>query len=138
MLPAAAACPARFAVPYGYGTFVLYELEAMEKLGVTVELYSLLRERSQSRPSGSGEVGLKRARYLPWLSPAILRAHWHFIRRDPGRYFRTLAEVLRGAWGCIRCFGGALAFFPKVVRFAYEMEKQAIQHLHAHLRTTRQ
>src|SRR5258708_1952624 len=45
-------------------TFVLYELEAMEKLGVTVELYSLLRE------------------------------------------------------------------YPKVVRFAYEMEEQAIQQVH--------
>ena len=112
-------------------TFVLYELEAMEKLGVTVELYSLLRERPKV-VHPEAEKWVKRARYLPWLSPAILRAHWHFIRRDPGRYFRTLAEVLRGAWGCIRCFGGALAFFPKVVRFAYEMEKQAIQHLHAH------
>jgi colanic acid/amylovoran biosynthesis glycosyltransferase len=112
-------------------TFVLYELEALEKLGVTLELYSLLREHPEA-VHPEAEKWIKRVRYLPWLSPTILRAHWHFIWRDPGRYFRTLAEVLRGTWGCLRCFGGALAFFPKVVGFAYEMEKKAIQHVHAH------
>lgn len=112
-------------------TFVLYELEALEKLGVTVELYSLLREHPKV-VHREAENWVKRGHYLPFFSPKILRAHWHFLRRDPGRYFGTLAEVLRGTWGCARCFGAALAFFPKVVRFAFEMEKQAIQHLHAH------
>ncbi len=110
-------------------TFVLYELEAMEKLGVTVELYSLLREYPKV-VHPEAEKWVRRAHYFPFFSPKILRAHWHYIRRNPGRYFRTVAEVLRGTWGCARCFGAALAFFPKVVRFAYEMEKQAIQHVH--------
>ena len=110
-------------------TFVLYELEAMEKLGVTVELYSLLREHPQvTHPEA--ERWVRRAHYLPFLSPAILRAHWHFICHDPRRYFGTLAEVLRGSWGCFRCLCGALAFFPKVVRFAYEMKVQRIHHVH--------
>jgi colanic acid/amylovoran biosynthesis glycosyltransferase len=112
-------------------TFVLYELEAMAKLGVTVELYSLLREHPKV-VHPEAEKWVKRAHYLPFLSPKILRTHWHFIRHDPVRYFRTVAEVLRGTWGCLRCFGAALAFFPKAVRFAYEMEEQAIQHVHAH------
>jgi colanic acid/amylovoran biosynthesis glycosyltransferase len=112
-------------------TFVLYELEAMEKLGVTVELYSLLREHPKV-VHPEAEKWVKRAHYLPFLSPKILRAHWHFIRHNPERYFRTVAEVLRGTWGCVRCFGAALAFLPKAVRFAYEMEEQGIQHVHAH------
>ena len=111
-------------------TFVLYELEALEKLGVTVELYSLLREHPKV-VHPEAEKWITRGHYLPLLSSAILHAHWHFICRDPGRYFRTLAAVLRGAWGCVRCFGGALAFFPKVVRFAYDMEERGIQHIHA-------
>ena len=112
-------------------TFVLYELEALEKLGVGVELYSLLREHPKV-VHPEAEKWIRRAHYLPWLSPSIFRSHWHFIRRDPKLYFRTLAEVIRGAWGCIGCFGGALAFFPKAVRFANEMESQGIQHVHAH------
>ena len=76
-------------------TFVLYELEAMEKFGVKVELYSLLRERPKVvHPEAKKWV--RRAHYLPFFSPKIFRAHWHFIRHDPGRYFRTIAEVLRG------------------------------------------
>src|SRR5882757_3163600 len=111
-------------------TFVLYELEALEKLGVTVELYSLLREHPKI-VHPEAEKWVKRAHYLPFLSRAILRAHWHFMRRDAGRYFRTLAEVLRGSWGCFRCFRGALVFFPKVVRFAYEIGVNGIRHVHA-------
>lgn len=112
-------------------TFVLYELETLEKLGVTVELYSLLRERPKVVHQ-EAEKWVRRAHYLPFLSPTVLRAHWHFICREPGRYFRTLAAILRGTWKCARCFFGAVAIFPKVIRFAYEMEKHGIQHVHAH------
>jgi colanic acid/amylovoran biosynthesis glycosyltransferase len=112
-------------------TFVLYELEAMEKLGETVELYSLLREHPKV-VHPEAEKWVRRAHYLSFFSSKILRAHWDFLRRDPGRYFGVAAEVLRGTWGCVRCFGAALAFFPKAVRFAYEMEKQGIRHVHAH------
>ncbi|HKW62483.1 MAG TPA: glycosyltransferase [Candidatus Acidoferrum sp.] len=112
-------------------TFVLYELEALKGLGVTVELYSLLRENPKV-VHPEAEKWVERAHYLPWLSLTILRAHWHFIRRDLDSYMRAFFEVLRGTWGCVRCFGGVLAFFPKVVGFAYEMEKQGIRHVHAH------
>src|SRR5215472_1296132 len=112
-------------------TFVLYELEALEKLGVTVELYSLLREHPKV-VHAEAEKWVGRAHYLPWLSRDILRAHWHFIRSDPRRYFKTMFEILRRTYGCVRCFRGALGIFPKVVRFAYEMERQGIQHVHAH------
>src|SRR5258708_14268145 len=69
-------------------TFVLYELEAMEKLGVTVELYSLLREYPKVVHPEAEKWG-RRARYLPFLSPKILRAPWPFMRYNLGHYFRT-------------------------------------------------
>ena len=67
-------------------TFVLYELEAMEKLGVTVELYSLLREHPKV-VHPEAEKWVRRAHYFSFFSPKILRAHWHYIRRNPWRYF---------------------------------------------------
>src|ERR1700756_5603102 len=85
-------------------TFVLYELEALEKLGVTVELYSLLREHPKV-VHREAEKWVRRAHCLPLLSPTILRSHWHFLRRDARRYFGILAEVLRGTFGCLHCFG---------------------------------
>src|SRR5690348_6944476 len=74
-------------------TFVLYELDALENLGVNVELYSLLREHSKV-VHPEAEKWIRRAHYLRFLSLGMLNAHWYFLRLDSRRYFRTLAEVL--------------------------------------------
>ncbi|HEV2494765.1 MAG TPA: glycosyltransferase [Terriglobia bacterium] len=112
-------------------TFVLYELAAMERLGVVVELYPLLRARPKvTHPEAWAWI--KRAHYHPFLSFSILRAQWHFIRRDPVAYFKVWAEVLRGTWGSANFFLGAIAIFPKTVEFAYDMTRKRIAHIHAH------
>jgi glycosyltransferase involved in cell wall biosynthesis len=112
-------------------TFVLYEILAMEKLGVGVELYPLLRTRSKvTHPEA--ERWVHRAHYLPFLSLAILRAQWYFIRRDLVAYCKVWADVLRGAWGSANYFFGAIAIFPKVVLWAYDMLDQEVVHIHAH------
>lgn len=111
-------------------TFVLYEILEMERLGIHVEIYSLLRGREAVvQPEVMRLV--QRAHFLPFLSLAILSAHWHFIRHQPLNYFKVLFEVLRGTFGTIKFFGGAVVYFPKAVRFAYEMERQGIKHVHA-------
>lgn len=111
-------------------TFVLYEILEMERLGVNVEIYSLLRGREAIvQPEVIRLV--QRAHFLPFVSLAILSAHWHFIRKQPLNYFKVLFEVLRGTFGSVKFFGGAVVYFPKAVRFAYEMERQGIKHVHA-------
>ena len=110
-------------------TFVLYEILAMERLGVGVELYPLLRVHAKvTHPEA--ERWIHRAHYLPFLSLAIVRAHWHFIRRDLAGYCKVWAEVLRAAWGSANYFFGAIAIFPKVVRCAYELLDQQVVHVH--------
>ncbi len=112
-------------------TFVLYEMLAMEQLGVPVEIYPLQRENTAVvHPEAQPLV--QQARYTPFISPAILRANLHFLRHMPGRYLRTLAAVLKGNWGSKRYFAGALAFFPKAVYFARQMEQDGTEHVHAH------
>ncbi len=111
-------------------TFVLYEILEMERLGVPVEIYALLREReSIVQPEVMPLV--KRARFSPLLSLAVLKANWHFIRRQPRTYLKVLLEVVGGTLGTIKFFGGAIVYFPKAVRFAYDMERQDIKHIHA-------
>lgn len=117
--------------PMSWETFILYEMEEMEKLGINIQLYPLWHGKTEV-VHAEARPWMQRAHYLPFLSFSMFAAHWHFIRRAPGRYFRTLIELLRGTSVCIRCFGGALAFFPKVVRFAYEIREKGIHHLHAH------
>ena len=112
-------------------TFVLYEIIALERHGVSTAVYPLLRTR-QSVVHPEAEQMAARARYQPFLSLSILVAHWHFLRRRPRAYFGVLAEVLRGTWGSFNFFVGAIGIFPKVVRFAYEMAREGVTHVHAH------
>jgi glycosyltransferase involved in cell wall biosynthesis len=112
-------------------TFILYEMLAVQAQGVTVELFPLQRERTTvMHPEAAPLVA--RAHYQPLLSGAILRAQWHYLRRKPRAYLGALRDLLRANWGSARYFVGALAFFPKAVRFAQLMEAAGIDHLHAH------
>lgn len=112
-------------------TFVLGEMLAVERAGAEVELWPLLRERTdvmheEARPY------VARARYHPFLSRAILASQWWYLRHRPRRYLRTLATVLRGTLRSPNFFLGALGIFPKVAHAAREMRAAGIDHVHCH------
>lgn len=112
-------------------TFILYEMLEQERNGHHVELFPLLRER---QPVSHPEVEryLRRAHFHPFLSWKIVRANWHYFRRNPATYVKTVWEMLRGTFGSVNFFVGTLGIFPKSVRFACEMERAGVQHIHAH------
>ena len=112
-------------------TFVLYEMLAVEKLGVHVEVYPLLRER-EPKIHPEAKPLVERAHFHPFLSMQILLAQLHFLRRRPWQYCRTWLEVLQGTWGSWNFFIGALGILPKSVLFAREMKESGIDHVHAH------
>jgi glycosyltransferase involved in cell wall biosynthesis len=112
-------------------TFILYEMLALQKKGVQVEVYPLLREPFEViHPEAKPFV--EAAHYQPFISPAILRANLHFLWKKPLVYLSTLFTLLRANWGSLGFFTGALGIFPKVVLFAYQMQAQKIDHVHAH------
>jgi colanic acid/amylovoran biosynthesis glycosyltransferase len=115
-------------------TFILYEIIALEKQGIKVEIFPLLREQAKTIHKEAQEL-TERAHFHPFISGKILAAHWCFIRRDFRTYFRTIAEVFSGTFGSLNFFIGALGILPKTVRFAYEMEQLGVQHVHAHFAT---
>jgi glycosyltransferase involved in cell wall biosynthesis len=112
-------------------TFVLYDALEMEKSGVSIYIYPLLRRRQAITHR---EIARLRAPVLdlPLLTFPILAAQINFILRQTGKYFRVLYEVLAGSFGSPRFFLGALVFFPKAVFFARDMEMHGIEHIHAH------
>jgi len=112
-------------------TFILYEILEQERLGNTVEVYPLLREH-QPVTHPEAERLVERAHFHPFISLSIIWANAHFMLRNPVTYLKTLFEVLGGTFGSMNFFLGALAYFPKSVRFAYEMQRQGIEHIHAH------
>jgi glycosyltransferase involved in cell wall biosynthesis/peptidoglycan/xylan/chitin deacetylase (PgdA/CDA1 family) len=115
-------------------TFVLNEMVACEAQGVPVELFPLLRERQAvAHPEVDAWIG--RARFQPFVSPAIIASNFRFLREQPRRYVGLLGDVLRETWGSANFFVGALGIFPKSVRFAEEMRLKGVTHVHAHFAT---
>ncbi len=112
-------------------TFILYEMLAMQKEGVQIEVYPLLKEQTEvMHPEAVPFVAA--AHFQPFISLSIIRANLHFLWRKPRVYLRTLWTLLGTNWGSIRFFKGALGIFPKSVLFASQMEAENINHVHAH------
>ncbi|HET7743682.1 MAG TPA: glycosyltransferase [Gaiellaceae bacterium] len=112
-------------------TFILYEIVALEKMGVATELYPLLRER-QSCTHPEADSLVERAHYFPFVSWPIIRSQLSLLRRKPLTYLGALWAVLRGTWGSLNFFVGALAIFPKVAHAALRMEEEGVTHVHCH------
>jgi glycosyltransferase involved in cell wall biosynthesis/cellulose synthase/poly-beta-1,6-N-acetylglucosamine synthase-like glycosyltransferase len=115
-------------------TFVSHEILQHQQRGDRVEIFPLMRERQPVVHPEISEL-VARAHFKPWFSPAILRANWYYLLRRPRAYLAMVAEALRGNFGSLKFFLGALAFMPKSVAFAYDMEREGIAHVHAHFAT---
>lgn len=112
-------------------TFILYEMLAVERQGTEVAVYPLQRERTKVVHAEAAPL-VRRARFCPLISPAILAANVALLLRRPPRYLATLFRLLWANLGSLRYFGGAVAFFPKAVYFARRMQREGITHVHAH------
>jgi colanic acid/amylovoran biosynthesis glycosyltransferase len=115
-------------------TFILYEILAVEAQGTPVEIFPLLRElQAVAHPEAARLVA--RAHFLPFFSWSIWRAQMYFLLRRPRTTLRMLWEVLSGTAGSLNFFVGALGVLPKSMRFAYDMERLGVTHVHAHFAT---
>jgi colanic acid/amylovoran biosynthesis glycosyltransferase len=136
-------------------TFILYEMLAVERQGVQIELYPLLRARSTAthpegasmwlkiierfrKPQGTPKMHpeakrfMERAHFLPFFSWPILKANFYYLIRKPLTYFSTIWTLIRTNWGSLNYLLGTLSIFPKVAFFARQMTEEGIKHIHAH------
>ncbi len=136
-------------------TFILYEMQAMERLGVEVEVYPLLRARNtSSHPEGASllrkvielakppaenavmhadaEAYTRKAHYLPFISWPILLAQIWFVTHRPRAYFKTLWTLVRANLGSPNFLVGSISIFPKCAYMARRMTADGITRIHAH------
>jgi colanic acid/amylovoran biosynthesis glycosyltransferase len=112
-------------------TFVLDEMIAVERHGADVELFPLLRERTD-RVHAEAVPWIPRAHYLPFLSPAILASNLALLVRRPRRYLGALGAMLAGTARSWNFLLGGIGIFPKVVHMSRRMEALGIRHVHCH------
>jgi colanic acid/amylovoran biosynthesis glycosyltransferase len=114
-------------------TFILAELEAMDRAGVRIELHPLLRQTGEPvQPAAARWV--ERARFLPFVSGGILRSQLAFLR-DRGRrrrYLRAFVDMIRGTWRSPNFLLGGLGIFPKVAHMSLAMVDEGVDHVHCH------
>jgi colanic acid/amylovoran biosynthesis glycosyltransferase len=112
-------------------TFVLQEILEMQRLGISVQIFPLMRHREAVvQPEVERLAGA--AHFRSYLSARIWLDNLHVAVRQPRRYFGTLLRMIRGSRGSIRYLAGAVAFFPKAVSFARVAETTELEHVHAH------
>jgi colanic acid/amylovoran biosynthesis glycosyltransferase len=113
-------------------TFILREMVHLRRLGVDVQVFSILPPVSEPVHGQAQEI-------MPYvhygqslISAEMIRAHLHYLFRSPARFFRAL---LRAIWQSYREPGvllRALAVFPLAVTFAKQIEDLKVDHVHAH------
>lgn len=112
-------------------TFIVNEMCAVEEEGVPIEVFPLIRQKDRIIHL-EAEKFVKCAHYAFAISPSIVAANWKIAKKDVRLYFKTLFEVLAGAFGSANYFFGALGIFPKSVLFANRMVEAGVTHIHAH------
>jgi glycosyltransferase involved in cell wall biosynthesis len=115
-------------------TFVLYEMLELERLGVRVEVFPLVREREVTLQPGAEDI-VARAHDLRLGSRTVMAAQWHWLRRRPRRYLATWGRAILGNARSPKFLARTLAVVPLGAAFALRIEALDVDHVHAHWAT---
>ncbi len=115
-------------------TFILREIEELERQGQAVRLVPLLKE-TPDVVHREAEAWVSRALFTPFLSFPILASNLRVFARAPRRYLSLLAEVLVRSSRSWNLFTGTLGIFPKSVYLSERLANEGVSHLHAHFAT---
>ncbi len=116
-------------------TFILREVDEMERQGQRVRLVPMLEEK---KPPVIHEAALpwtSRALYTPYLSLSIAAANMRAFFRQPGRYLSVLGRVVAGTITRPGTLLRSVAVFPKSVSLAEQLSREGVRHVHAHFAT---
>lgn len=106
----------------------------MEQQGWKIFLHPLILQR-QAVVHPQAQSFLSRAQRLPLLSFRLLWANLSTFLRQPRCYLSTAARAFWENRTNRKFFLRALVIFPKSVAMARSMQKEGVQHIHAHYAT---
>lgn len=115
-------------------TFILREMNELERQGWAIELYPLIFQNQTVRHA-EAERWLTRAHRLPYLSGPVLAANAAMLGKYPRRYSRAALQSLWENRTDLNLWARALALWPKAVYAARLMVQAGVRHIHAHYAT---
>jgi glycosyltransferase involved in cell wall biosynthesis len=115
-------------------TFILNEILELERLGLRVEVFSLLRGDAGVRHAEAGALA-ERAVYAGGSPVALAAAQLHWVRRRPGAYLRAWWRALRGNASSPKFLLRAPMAVAAGALFAREAQRRGVERLHAHYAT---
>lgn len=131
--PKVAMLVARF--PKVTETFQLREMVALEKMGVPIELYAITHHQDEGTVQAEARALDARANYFPRFSWEILRAQFTWLRRNPSAYLDAWKWSIRSNLQAPDFLLRSFVIVPLAAAMALRMERQGIEHVHAHFAT---
>ncbi len=115
-------------------TFILREMDELARQGLDIALYPLILQ-VQETIHAEAKLWLPRVRPLPIFSWRTLTANLQAVFKQPAVYVKlwihTLLESWRDPYMLVRLF----ILLPQSVYTAQAMQKEDIEHIHAHYAT---
>lgn len=115
-------------------TFILFEMLELERQGVRVEVFPLIRERAPVQHADA-QTMVERAHFCRLFSRLVLDAQFYWLLRRPGAYLRAWWRAVRGNLESPKFLSRALVVVPKAAYAARRMVELDVDHLHAHYAT---
>ncbi|GIW02217.1 glycosyltransferase family 4 protein [Roseiflexus sp.] len=115
-------------------TFILIEMLELERQGVRIEIFPLIREKAPVQHADAQEM-VERAHYCRLLSRPTLDAQVYWLMRRPVAYLRAWWRAVRGNLASPKFLSRALVVVPKAAYAARRMVELEVDHLHAHYAT---
>jgi len=110
-------------------TFILTEICELEKLGLEVELFSIVRQRETTLHPQASEK-LPHVRFGRLSSRQCLAAQWFWLTREPGRYLRAWWRAIWGNRQSPAFLLRALMIVPVAAQFARQMQESNVERVH--------
>lgn len=112
-------------------TFILREMNELEKMGWNISLYPLIFQQ-QPVVHPDAQNWFARVKYSAYISPRILQANFSLLIKRPLLYLKLLTTVFIKNFSSPNFLFRSLLLYPKAIYFAQEMKNEGIEHIHAH------
>lgn len=116
-------------------TFQLREMVALEKLGMPIELYAITHHDDGGTVQVEAQALDARANYFPRFSWEILKAQFVWLRRNPRAYLDAWKWGIRSNLNAPDFLLRSFLLTPLAAAMALRMERDGIEHVHAHFAT---